>query len=423
MREEIILGLDLGSSQITAVCGQWKRTEKTEMNLEILAGTRQPTKGIRGGVVVDIKETRQAIEEVVKNIENQIETNIRTTYLALRGQHIQSQNSHGTLSINRADREITEEDVKNVIENAKSIRLSHDREILHSFVQDFSVDHQSGVANPVGMDGSYLDSDVHIITVSTPQLNNIIKSIGGANLDVVGSVYGIIALAEAVATPEEKDMGCLVIDFGGATTGVVIFANGSIRYSREIELEEGPNQRISIGMDLITRDILSHFRMLSDNAVRVKEKYGVAMPELVKRKDETFEYNSGNTNVKKKAHVSELAEVIAARLDMLLDIIIRDIKHSGYWKNVESGGIIVTGGGAKLLGIVEAVEKAFNVTARLGLPLGVSGVEEIIKDPSYATAISLLQYQKNDEEYFLGRRRRLSFLTRFFRRLGLEDIF
>jgi len=422
MREEIILGLDLGSSQITAVAGQWKESEKSERVLEILAAARQSTKGIRGGVVVDIRETRQAIELIIRDIEKQLETGVRTTYLALRGQHIQSQNNHGTLSINRSDREITEDDVKNVIENAKSVRLPHEREILHSFVQDFSVDHQSGVANPVGMDGTYLDTDVHIITVSTPQLNNIIKSINSANLDVVGSVYGIIALAESVATPEEKDMGCLVIDFGGATTGVVVFVNGSIRYSREIELEEPGNQRISVGMDLITRDILSHFRMLSDNAVRVKEKYGVAMPSLIE-KDEVFEYNSGNTSTKKKAHLSELAEVIAFRLDMLLDIIIRDLKRSGYWKNVESGGIIVCGGGAKLVGISEAVEKAFNVTARLGLPLNVLGAEEIIKDPTYATAIGLLQYQKSDEEFFLGRHRRRSFFGRLLGRLGLEDMF
>jgi cell division protein FtsA len=241
-KTEIIAGLDIGSSQICCVIG--RRSEETGA-LEILSGAKLPSRGVKGGVVINLSETSFAVQKVIEQAEEQAQETVKQIYLGLRGNHIESMNARGAINISRTDKEITAEDVNGAIENAKTIRLSPDREILHTIPQEFSLNHQRGVPNPVGMEGNFLEVDVHILTGSSSHLSNIYKAIAQAGFEVVEPVYGLLSVGDLVITQEEKELGCLMIDFGGLTTGIAIYTEGSIRYSKELQ----------VGSDFITRDI------------------------------------------------------------------------------------------------------------------------------------------------------------------------
>jgi len=377
-KSEIIAGLDIGSSQVCCVIGRISEDPRT---LEVLGGARIPCRGVKGGVVINLSETSYAVQKVVEQAEEQARETVRQIYLGLRGSHIESMNARGAINISRTDKEITAEDVSGAIENAKTIRLSPDREILHTIPQEFSLNHQRGVPNPVGMEGNFLEVDVHILTGSSSHLSNIYKAIAQAGFEIVEPVYGLLSVGDLVITQEEKELGCLLIDMGGLTTGIAIYTEGSIRFSKELQ----------VGSDFITRDISHSLRTSLSVAQDIKEKYGIAMGSLLKA-DGKFDFTGVDGRTIRESTRKQLVEIIQPRLDQIFVTIEEEIRQSNLADAIVAGGIIVTGGGSRLDGIMQAAEQALNSSTRIGLPQDItSGPEEIIGNTSYATAIALLR--------------------------------
>jgi cell division protein FtsA len=376
-KEEILTGLDIGSSQVCCVVG--KRSAETG-TLSIVGGAKIPCRGVKGGVVINLQETSYAVQQVIEKAEDQSQETVRQIYLGVRGNHIESVNARGAINISRTDKEITAEDVAGATENAKTIRLSTDREILHTIPQEFSLDHQRGVPNPVGMEGTYLEVDVHILIASSSHLSNIYKSIAQAGFEIIEPIYGLMAVGDLVITEEEKELGCLLIDIGGLITGLAVYTEGSIKYSKELQ----------IGSDFITRDISHNLRTSLSTAQGIKEKYGVAMKSLMKN-DAKFDYTGVDGRSVKTATQKHLVDIIQPRLDQIFVAIEQEIRSSNLSDTIIPGGVIITGGGSRLNGISSAAEQALNCSARIGLSQDIEGPEEIISDASYATAIGLLR--------------------------------
>jgi cell division protein FtsA len=376
-RTEIITGLDIGSSQVCCVIG--RHSEDSEV-LEILGGAKLSCRGVKGGVVINLHETSYAVQQVIEKAEEQAKETVRQIFLGLRGSHIESMNARGAINISRTDKEITAEDVAGAVENAKTIRLSPDREIMHTIPQEFSLNHQRGVPNPVGMEGNFLEVDVHILTASSSHLSNIFKAIAQSGLEVLEPVYGLLAVGNSVITQEEKELGCLLIDFGGLTTGLAIYTEGSVRFSKELQ----------VGSDFITRDISHSLRTSLSTAQDIKEKFGLSMASLLKQ-DSKIDYTSVDGRTIRTINRRQLVDIIQPRLDQILVAIDEEMQKSNLADVVVPGGIIVTGGGSRLEGIVQATEQALGSSARLGFPQDVTGPEEITANTSYATAIGLLR--------------------------------
>ncbi|OIO76113.1 MAG: cell division protein FtsA [Elusimicrobia bacterium CG1_02_37_114] len=383
IKEEIVCGLDIGSSQIVCVLGKYDTNRNT---IEIIASGRNSCKGVKGGVVVSIHETAYSIKSAIEEAEEQTDEVVNKVYLGIRGEHIETLNNRGVVSISRTDKEITADDVEQAIDNAKAIQISPDRDIIDTIPQEFSLDRQKGVPNPIGMDGHYLEVYVHIVTAGMNHLTNIYKSVSQAGFSVVEPIYGIMALGDIVVLDEEKDVGCLLIDFGGQTTGMAIYSEGSIRFSREI----------SCGSDLITRDIAHALHTSLAQAQLVKEKYGVTIPNLVKEDKEIEFIGVDGHNVHKTTR-KRLADIIAPRLEEISERINDEIQNSTYADAIVPGGIILTGGGAKLQNCAEAFERVIGISTRMGLPQNIMGSNEIISNPVYATAIGVLRYRPHPE--------------------------
>jgi cell division protein FtsA len=376
-KEEIITGLDIGSNQVCCVMG--KRSQETGA-FEIIGGAKLLCRGVKGGVVINLQETSYAVAKVIEEVEEQTKQTVRQIYIGLRGNHIESANARGAINISRTDKEITAEDVAGAVDNAKTIRLSTDREILHAVPQEFSLDHQRGVPNPVGMEGTFLEVDVHILIASTSHLSNIYKAIAQAGFEIIEPIYGLMAVGDLVITQEEKELGCLLIDLGGLTTGVSIYTEGSIRFSKEIQ----------IGSDYITRDISHSLRTSLLTAQSIKEKYGVSMRNVLKT-DTKFDYTGVDGRTIKPCTQRQLVDIIQPRLDQIFVAVEQELKNSNLAETIIPGGVIITGGGARLEGMVSAAEQALGCSARIGLPQDILGPDAIISDPSYATAIGLLR--------------------------------
>jgi len=389
-KSQVLAGIDIGSNQVCCVLG--KIYDDTG-ELEILSGAKVPCKGLKGGVVISIQETSYAIGKVVEAAEAEAKETAQNICLALRGNHIESMNAHGAINISRTDKEITNEDVLSAIETAKAIRLSQDREILDSIPQEYSLNHQRGVPNPVGMEGNFLEVDVHIVTASSSHLNNIYKATSQAGFkEILNHMYGLVAVGNSVITQEEKELGCLLIDFGGLTTGLAIYSEGSIRYSKELQ----------VGSDFITRDISHGLRTSMASAQEIKEKYGIAMASLLDS-DSKFDYRGVDGRTLRENSRRQLVDIIQPRLDQIFVMIDEEIHKSNYADAIIPGEIIITGGGAKLEGIIGAVEQALNCSARLGLSRDVKGSDKILSDPTFATAIGVLNEEANAAEGSMSR--------------------
>jgi cell division protein FtsA len=383
-KQDIIAGLDMGSSQISCVIGK-RNNGMNEMT--VLGAGCVPCRGLKGGVVININETASAITAVVEQAEEKAHETVQSLFIGIRGQHLQAFNHHGALNIARTDKEITPEDVSMVIENAKAVPISSDREIIHSMPQEFSLDRQRGVPDPIGMEGSLLEVDVHLVTASSSHLNNIWKSINRAGFTVIEPMLSILAVGNVVISPEEKEIGCLLLDVGGQSILVAIYVEGSIRYSREIP----------IGSDFISRDISYGLRTSLATAKRIKEQHGMAILSMLIGEEEDLEYTNVDGRTVNKIKRSTLIEIIQPRVEEIYNMVHDELKNSGYIDYIAPGGIILTGGGAKLPGMVNAAEQVLGLPTRLGVPQFVQGPEDIITDLTYATAIGLISPLGNTE--------------------------
>ncbi|MBI4054839.1 MAG: cell division protein FtsA [Elusimicrobia bacterium] len=375
----IFTALDLGSSRV--VCVIAAEDPKTG-GVEVLGHSMVACRGLRGGVVVNIVETAQAVARAVEAAEEQAEETVQEVHLGVRGAHFQTFNNRGACNIARTDKEITAEDVTTVIENAKAIPISNDREILHVIPQGFSLDRQRGVPNPAGMEGSLLEVEVHVVTASSTHLNNLFKAVNQAGFEVAESIYSLLAVGDLVVTDEEKELGSVLVDLGGQTVGVAVYAEGSIRFSRELAL----------GSDLITRDLAYGLRTSLVAAQNIKERHGAALSSLLNG-EEDVEFLGVDGRSPRKIKQRTLVEIIQPRVEEIFTVVMEELQSSGLADVVVPGGAILTGGGSLLRGMPEAAEQILGMPVRMGLAqIPIVGTQDISTHPSYVTALGLLRY-------------------------------
>ncbi|MDE2038803.1 MAG: cell division protein FtsA [Elusimicrobia bacterium] len=381
-KQDVVAGLDMGSGRVTCLIGAGDEAGC----MHVLGGSSVSCRGgLNGGVVVNIMETANAVTQAVEEAEAQAKREVRNVFLGVRGHHLQSFNNRGAFNIARTDKEITAEDVDSVIANAKAVPLSSDREILHVLPQSFSLDRQRGIPHPVGMEGSLLEVDVHIVTAASGHLNNLIKTVAKAGFEVVEPVYSLLASGEMLVTAEEKELGCLLVDLGGQSVSIGVYAEGSIRYSKELP----------IGSDFITKDLAIGLRTSLLTAEKIKVEHGIAHPSLLNGDDE-IEFRGPDGRTAQSVKTSYMMNLILPRVEEIFSVIEEELQASSYADVVVPGGLILTGGGALMRGTLQAAEQILRMPVRLGLPHPDAIVaEDQWLTPTYATAMGLLGYSRH----------------------------
>jgi len=372
-REELIVGLDLGTTKICAVVG-----EATPEGLDIVGVGTYPSVGMRGGVVVNIDQTVNSIRKAVQEAELMAGCEISSVYAGVAGTHVQSLNSHGVIAIK--SREVTQNDIDRVLDAGKTIAMPYDRQLLHVLPQQYIVDDQEGIQDPLGMSGVRLEAKVHIITGATSAVQNIVKCCEKAGLHVHDVVLESIASSESVLDADEKHLGVALVDIGGGTTDVALFQDHAIRYSCVVGL----------GGNHITSDISVGLHTSIDEAEKIKKKYGCAMLDWVNPQD-VIEVGSVGGQKPRQLSQSILTEIVAARVEEILKIVEWELVRSGYIESLHAG-LVLTGGVALLPGIKELAEKAFDLPVRIGVPYRFRGLGDVVKNPIYATATGLILY-------------------------------
>jgi cell division protein FtsA len=372
-RDPFVVGLDIGTTKICAVVG-----EVVEGQVNIIGLGTYPSKGLRKGVVINIESTVQSIKKAIEEAELMAGCHITSVYAGIAGGHIKGINSHGVIAVK--NREIGPNDVKRVIDAASAVAIPMDREVIHIIPQEFVVDDQDGIKDPVGMSGVRLEGRVHIITGAITSAQNIIKCANRAGLDVDDIVLEQLGSSDAVLTPEEKELGVAIIDIGGGTTDLVIFANGSIKHTAVI----------SLAGSHITSDISMGLRTPIEEAEKIKKRYGCSLTSMV-RKDETIEVPSVGGRKPRILSRQTLTEIIEPRVEEILTLVHDEVLRTGY-ANLIASGIILTGGSAILEGVPELAEQIFNLPVRRGAPTGIGGLIDLVSSPIYATGVGLVLY-------------------------------
>jgi cell division protein FtsA len=392
-RENIIVGLDIGTTKICAIVG-----EVNENGLEIIGIGTQPSRGMRKGVVINIDATVESIRKAVEEAELMAGAQITSVYCAIAGSHIRGFNSHGIVAVK--NREVQESDVKRVLDAARAVAIPMDREVLHVLPQEYIVDEQDGIMEPLGMSGVRLEAKVHIVTAAVTSTQNIIRCCNRTGLEVRDIVLGQLAASEAVLIPDEKELGAALVDIGGGTTDLVVFSQGAVRQTAVFGL----------GGNHLTNDIAVGLRTPLVESEKVKTKYGCALTAMVK-KEEMIEVPSVGGRRARNLSRQILAEIIEPRMEEIFTLVHREILKSGY-ENLIPSGVVLTGGSASLECLPELVEQIFNLPVRRGYPAGVGGLMDVVNNPMYATGVGLVLYgkrygtegrAKSHERGFLGK--------------------
>jgi len=370
---DIIVGLDIGTTKICALVGQC-----TEEGIEIIGVGTHPSVGLRKGVVVNIKSTSGSISRAVEDAELMAGCEISQVIIGIAGSHIKGFNSHGVIAI-KGD-EVTEEDIARVIDAAKAVAIPMDRELIHCLPQEYIVDDQGGILNPVGMIGVRLEAKVHIVTGAVSAVQNLVKCVNRAGLDVEDIALQPLVSAEATLTQEEKDLGVALIDFGGGTTDLAIFTDGTIKHTSVLGL----------GGNNLTNDIAVGLRTPMMEAEKIKIRFGSCLGLNIKR-DETIEVPSVGGRRPRLLSRHILAEILEPRVEEILTLIDQEIKRTGF-DDLLASGVVITGGSALLPGIAEMADQIFELPTRIGFPRGVTGLTDIVGAPQFATAVGLLLY-------------------------------
>ncbi len=385
--ENIITGLDIGTTKICAIIGRLNEFGK----LEIIGVGTAPSRGLKKGIVVNIERTMHSITKAIEEAELMAGVEVESVYTGIAGAHINSLTNRGIVAISRPSREIKQSDVERVIESAKAIALPPDQEIIHVIPQEFIVDDQDGVKDPVGMSGLRLEAIVHIITGSITSIENIIKSVHRAGYEVDDIVLQPLASAESVLTEEEKELGVVLVDMGGGTTDVIIFIKGSVWHTGVIPL----------GGEYITSDIAIGLRTPQKNAEEIKKRWGCTYVPLVKDNEQVEVPGLGGRGIQKVPR-KFLAEIIQPRMEEILTLVMREIKKSGV-EDLIPAGVVLTGGTSLLEGTSELAEKLLGVPVRIGYPQKVEGLTDRISNPMYSTGVGLVIYgskHKSEKELF-----------------------
>ena len=378
-KEPLVVGLDIGTTKICTVVG-----EMVDGQVNIIGLGTCPSKGLRKGVVINIESTVQSIKKAVEEAELMAGCDITSVYTGIAGGHIKGINSHGVIAVK--NREITANDVKRVIDAASAVAIPMDREVIHIIPQEFIVDDQDGIKDPVGMSGVRLEGRVHIVTGAITSAQNIIKCANRAGLDVDDIVLEQLGSSDAVLMPEEKELGVAIVDIGGGTTDLVIFSNGAIKHTAVV----------SLAGSHITSDISMGLRTPLEEAEKIKIRYGCCVASMV-RKDETIEVPSVGGRKPRVLSRQTLADIIEPRVEEILTLVQNEVARTGFG-NLIASGVILTGGSAILEGMPELAEQIFNLPVRRGTPTGIGGLVDLVNSPMYATGVGLVLYGSRNKE-------------------------
>ncbi len=376
--KNLIVALDVGTSKVVAIVGE----VNAEDAIEIIGIGSHPSRGMKKGVVVNIESTVQSIQRAVEEAELMAGCQIHSVHAGIAGSHIKSLNSHGIVAIR--DKEVTHGDVERVIDAARAVAIPADQKILHVLPQEFIIDNQEGIREPVGMSGVRLEAKVHLVTGAVSAAQNIIKCVRRCGLEVDDIILEQLASSYAVVSEDEKELGVCLVDIGGGTTDIAVFSEGAIRHTAVIP----------IAGDQVTNDIAVAMRTPSQYAEDIKIKYACALTQLANA-DESIEVPSVGDRPARRLARQTLAEVVEPRYEELFTLVQAELRRSGF-EDICAAGVVLTGGTAKMEGAVELAEEIFHMPVRLGMPQGVAGLADVVRNPIYATGVGLLLFgQKN----------------------------
>jgi len=370
----LIVGLDIGTSKVVAIVGE----VTVEGDIEIIGIGTQPSRGLKKGVVVNIESTVQSIQRAVEEAELMAGCQIRSVYAGIAGSHIRSINSHGIVAIK--EKEVTAADVARVIDAAKAVAIPADQRILHVLPQEFVIDNSEGIRDPISMSGVRLEAKVHLVTGAMSSAQNIIKCVRRCGLDVDDIILEQLASSAAVLTEDEKELGVCLVDIGGGTTDIAVFSDGAIRHTAVIP----------IAGDQVTNDIAVALRTPTQYANDLKIQYACALRQLA-ADDETIEVPSVGDREPRRLARQTLAEVVEPRYEELLSLVQAELRRSGF-EEICAAGVVLTGGSAKMEGAIELAEEIFHMPVRLGYPQHVSGLVDVVRNPIHSTGVGLLLF-------------------------------
>ena len=376
LNSTIAVGLDIGTTKVSVVVGE----RDVNGNIEIKGVGTAPSNGLRKGVVINIDATVESIRKAVEEAELMAGVGIKEVYVGIAGSHIEGMNSRGVIAVSSKGREITPAEVERVIDAARAVVIPSDREVIHVLPQEFIVDEQDGVKDPVGMCGVRLEAEIHIVTGSVTSMQNMIKSVHRAGLEVRDIVLQPLASANAVLSDDEKELGCILVDIGGGTTDILMYIDGAIWHTGVL----------SIGGNQVTNDLTVGLRTPAVSAEVIKKKYGCAKRDLV-NPAEMVEVPAVGGRAPQRVPRSFVADILQPRMEEIFNLVNREIRMTGFDELI-AAGVVLTGGASLLEGSGDVAEEVFKFPVRIGTPRSISGLKDMVNSPLYATAVGLCQY-------------------------------
>lgn len=378
----LIVGLDIGTSKVAAIVGELTG----DGYLEVIGFGSTPSKGLKKGIVVNLETTVQSIQRAIEEAELMAGCQIKSVFAGIAGSHIRSRNSLGVVAIK--DKEVTQYDIDRVIDSARAVAISADQKVLHILPQEFIIDTQEGIKEPIGMSGIRLEAKVHIVTSSVSASQNIIKCIRRCGLEVDDIVLEQLASCHSVLTDDEKELGVCLIDIGGGTTDIAVYIEGAIKHTAVIP----------IAGDQVTNDIAVALRTPTTNAEEIKQRFACAMTKLLHEDEEEIEVPSISDNKPfRKISRQTLADIIEPRYEELMLLVQSELRRVGYEEQI-AAGIVLTGGSSQVWGLVELAEEIFHMPVRMGSPQNVTGLTEVVKNPIHSTGVGLLMYGRDHHQ-------------------------
>lgn len=372
--KNLIVGLDIGTSKVVVIVGEIG----LEGGIEVAGIGTHPSRGLKKGVVVNIESTVQSIQRAIDEAEQMAGCRIHSVYTGISGSHIRGLNSHGVTAIK--DQEVTSADVERVMEAARVVAIPADQKILHIMPQEFIIDHQEGIQDPIGMSGVRLEARVHIVTGAVSAAQNIIKCVQRCGLEVDDVILQQLASSRAVLTRDEKELGVCLLDIGGGTSDLAVFTDGAISHTAVIP----------IAGDQVTNDIAVAFRTPTQSAEQIKIQHACCLKQLA-RPDQRIDVTSVGDRAARSLSRHTLAEVVEPRYEEFFELAREELQRSGF-ENLIAAGVVLTGGSSRMEGVVELAEEVFHMPVRLGLPQDVTGLQDVVCNPGYSTAVGLLLF-------------------------------
>ena len=382
----LIVGLDIGTSKVACIVGEINQ----EGDVEVVGLGTHPSKGLKKGVVVNLETTVQSIQRAIDEAELMAGCRIHSVFAGIAGSHIISMNSHGIVAIK--DKEVTQGDVDRVIDSARAVAIPADQKILHILPQEYVIDRQEGIKEPVGMSGIRLEARVHIVTGAVSAAQNIVKCIRRCGLEVEDIILEQLASSAAVLTDDEKDLGVCLVDIGGGTTDIAVFTDGAIRHTAVIP----------IAGDQVTNDIAVALRTPTQFAEEIKVKHAYALTQLASLEDFIEVPSLGERPIRQISRLN-LAEIVEPRYEELLMLVQAELRRSGF-EDLIAAGIVLSGGSSRVEGLVELAEEIFHMPVRIGLPQSISGLNEVLRNPAYSTGAGLLLFGRQQHQHGEHRR-------------------